>query len=192
MMTRKSISALALSALLVGGAASCGSDSKTATKSSSTVAAKSTSTAPGSTVPKDSGITVSGAWARMSPAGVTMGAAYMDVASGMGDKLLGASVEPSIASKVEIHETVSADDDAPGTTKAPGMNSDEPMQGAMTMKPVESIDLPAGKTVSLKPGGYHIMLIGLAAPLEVGQSFQMTLKLEKHGDFMIDVKVKEG
>ena len=50
------------------------------------------------------------------------------------------------------------------------------MDGAvMRMRPVEGIDLPPGQAVALKPGGYHIMLMNLRAPLTVGQTFPLHL-----------------
>ena len=52
----------------------------------------------------------------------------------------------------------------------------------MTMRPVESIELPAGKTVKLEPGGYHIMLLDLVKPLEVGEKIELTLTFDKAGE----------
>ncbi|HXI86753.1 MAG TPA: copper chaperone PCu(A)C, partial [Parvularculaceae bacterium] len=48
--------------------------------------------------------------------------------------------------------------------------------GMMSMTPVSSIDLPPGKKVSLAPGGYHVMLIGLYQPLVEGGEASLTLK----------------
>lgn len=50
--------------------------------------------------------------------------------------------------------------------------------GVMKMRQVEKIDLPAGKTVALKPGSFHIMLIGLKKPLKVGESVDLNLSFE--------------
>jgi hypothetical protein len=62
----------------------------------------------------------------------------------------------------------------------------------MTMKPVESIELPANTEVVLKPGGLHIMLIDLVEPLKVGSSFELTLRFEKAGTMTVSVPVREG
>jgi hypothetical protein len=61
--------------------------------------------------------------------------------------------------------------------------------GAMTMQPVEFIELPAGVAVEMKPGGYHIMMMELGSPLELGTSIQITLTFEQAGDVTIDVPV---
>jgi copper(I)-binding protein len=59
------------------------------------------------------------------------------------------------------------------------------------MQEVDAIDLPAGDTISLAPGGYHIMLIDIARPLEIGQKFNVTLDLEKAGEQVVEVEVRE-
>lgn len=128
----------------------------------------------------DAGVGVAGPWARTSPAMADAGAVYMTLTSTDGDALVGARVEPSIAADAEVHETVmtGAGDDA--------------MAGAMTMQPVARIDLPAGQTVALEPGGYHIMLIDLASPLELGQTFDVTLIFENEGEKVVTVEVRDA
>lgn len=65
------------------------------------------------------------------------------------------------------------------------------MEGeVMKMEPVEAIAATPGKPVELKPGGLHIMLMGLKAPLEEGQMFPVTLTFEKAGS--VEVKVMVG
>lgn len=76
------------------------------------------------------------------------------------------------------------------TTMAGGMGHGG--SGMMTMKPVESIELPADTEVVLEPGGLHIMLIDLVEPLKVGSSFDLTLRFEKAGTTTISVRVREG
>lgn len=125
-------------------------------------------------------ISIDGQWARNSPKMAEAGAAYMNIESADGDRLLSASVDPSVASMVEIHETVPVE----GETDDSGM-------AMMKMQPVDSIELPAGETVELKPGGYHIMLMGLAAPLEVGQKFDVTLTFETADPKTVEVEVSE-
>jgi len=64
------------------------------------------------------------------------------------------------------------------------------MEGdVMKMREVEAIELPAGKTVELKPGGLHIMLMGLKAPLKAGSSVPLTLKFEKAGEVSVKLTV---
>ncbi|MCB0984900.1 MAG: copper chaperone PCu(A)C, partial [Ilumatobacter sp.] len=107
---------------------------------------------------------------------------------------------------VQIHEVVMVmPDDSMGsdttmggmdmgtdTTMGMDMGTDDTMpSGEMTMQQVEFIELPAGTAVELKPGGYHVMIIGLVNPLEVGQTIQITLVFEKAGEITIDVPVLE-
>lgn len=64
------------------------------------------------------------------------------------------------------------------------------MEGdVMRMREVGSIDVPAGQTVELKPGGLHLMLVGLKAPLVAGQRFPLKLTFEKAGEVTVDMSV---
>lgn len=168
------VALVAVSALVV---ASCGSDDD--------------STSDTSSATKED-ITISGAWARTSPMSVTVGAVYMDITASFDDELVGASVDASIAATAEIHETVTA---MPGEEgEASSMSSDmtqDTMVGEMTMRPVSSVALPAGEMVQLMPGGYHIMLLDLAAPLEVGQTFDVTLTFANAGAKVVTVEVRD-
>ena len=60
------------------------------------------------------------------------------------------------------------------------------------MQEMESLPLAAGSPVRLAPGGYHIMLIDLVEPLEVGMSFDLTLDFESADDLTVSVEVSEG
>ena len=71
-------------------------------------------------------------------------------------------------------------DDADGT---------DDMDGEMQMAPVDQIDLPAGETVALEPGGYHIMLVDVVEPLEDGDEIDVTLTFEQAGETTITVTV---
>lgn len=62
----------------------------------------------------------------------------------------------------------------------------------MSMRPVEKIPVPAGETVNLQPGGYHIMLMDLAAPLEVGSTIEVTLTFENAGDVKVEAEVRDS
>jgi copper(I)-binding protein len=61
----------------------------------------------------------------------------------------------------------------------------------MGMKEVDQIDIPAGETVTLEPGGYHIMLIDLAKPIESGDTVPVTLDFEKAGKIEVDATARE-
>jgi hypothetical protein len=103
-------------------------------------------------------VQVSNAWARATPGGAQTAAAYATLQSAAGDRLTG--VATPAAQKAELHN----------------MTIDN---GVMKMRAVDGIDLPAGQAVTLKPGGYHIMLTGLAKPLQEGQAFPLTLSFAK-------------
>ena len=66
----------------------------------------------------------------------------------------------------------------------------EESDGVASMRPVEGVDVPAGKTVVLAPQGTHIMLMGLAQPLVAGETFPLTLRFEKAGELGITVVVR--
>lgn len=136
------------------------------------------SSRPGDAAAQSSDVTIHDAWARATPAGVRMGAMYLTLESVAGDRLLRARVPRSVASGTEIHETVVI----PDTTGAGGSR--------MTMRPVDSIELPPGEPVEFKPGGYHIMLIGLKKPLEPGAHVGVTLFLEKAGKLKATATVR--
>ena len=138
----------------------------------------------------DDGITVAGQWARTSPAMATMGAAYMTLTASSDDALIGVSVPAEIAATAEIHEMVPAES-ADGSMDHGSMDSDSMDMGAMVMQQIMSLDLPAGETVELKPGGYHVMLIDLPAPLEIGQTFDVTLDFETAPDQVVTVEVRD-
>lgn len=121
----------------------------------------------------DSGVTVDGIWARTSPQMAANGAAYMKITAPSDDALVGAVVSSDIADHAEVHEVVMDD------------------EGQMMMGEVERIPLPAGDEVSLQPGGYHVMFIDLAAPFEMGQTFDLTLQFENADDMTVEVEVTE-
>jgi len=166
--------------------AACGDDTKSA--DTTTAAAADTTVASGE-------IMFAGQWARTSPMMASIGAAYVTITSPADDKLVGAKVDASIAATTEVHETymIGSDSTMMGSeTTMMGSETTTAMgSGEMGMRPVEFIELPAGVAVELKPGGYHIMLIGLVAPLEVGTTLKLTLVFEKAGEVVIDVPVLE-
>jgi copper(I)-binding protein len=105
---------------------------------------------------------------------------------GSGDFVRRVSALATAPPTIEIHETVVADGASSDTTETTmaGM-------GQMTMRPIDSLELPAGETVTLEPGGYHIMLIDLVAPLETGQEIEVTLTFESAGERTITVPVQD-
>jgi periplasmic copper chaperone A len=120
----------------------------------------------------DASIAVEQPWARATPAGAITGAAYMtlDNKSGTADRLTGASSD--VAEKVQIHEM-------------------KVENGVMKMREVpDGLPIPAGGSVVLKPGSYHVMLIGLKKPLTAGEKIPLTLTFEKAGNISVTVPVQ--
>lgn len=113
-------------------------------------------------------VVVTQAWARATPGKSTIGAAYATVTAPAGDRLIGAATP--VAGVAEIHQHTMEN-------------------GVMKMRQVDAVPLPAGQAVALSPGGYHIMLMDLKAPLVAGQSFPLTLTFEKAGTVETDVPV---
>jgi copper(I)-binding protein len=116
------------------------------------------------------GPTAIDAWARASAGAATNGAAYVTLVGGaQPDQLV--SVSTPIASMSEVHETIDDND-------------------VMKMRPVPAIPISAGQTVTLAPGAYHIMLMGLKQPLVAGQSFPLTLTFARAAPITLDVQVR--
>ena len=138
----------------------------------------------------DDSLRMEGAWARTSPRMADAGAVYLQLTSSSADRLVDAAVDSSVARMVEIHETVMAEM-GEGEMGEGEMGEGEMGEGmgAMMMQEVGSIDLPAGETISLEPGGLHIMLMGLTSPLETGQTFELTLTFEEAGERTVEVEV---
>lgn len=195
----RSLPRIAASLLAVGALAltACGDDDESDSGSQTTEAVEATvDTTVATTVGGE--ISFTGEWARNSPAAATMGAAYLTITSPVDDALVGAKVDATIAATAEIHEMVMDHDSmggmGTGTTMQMGSmggSTTMPMGGEMVMQEVDRIDLPAGQAVELKPGGYHIMLIDLVAPLELGGTVQITLVFESAGEITIEFPVLE-
>jgi periplasmic copper chaperone A len=66
------------------------------------------------------------------------------------------------------------------------------MEGdVMKMRQVEGIDIPAGATVELKPGSFHVMFMGLKAPMKLGDKVPVTLKFAKAGEVTVEMWVEQ-
>lgn len=118
------------------------------------------------------GIMATDAYAFATAESAKAGGAYVSLKShGDADRLVAAKSD--VAKRVEIHEHQNDD-------------------GVMRMREVEGgIELPAGGAIEMKPGGYHVMLMGLNAPLTDGQSFPVTLVFESGTEMTVDIAVKE-
>lgn len=126
--------------------------------------------APGAFAQNTSAVGVEHAWARATAAGQRAGGGFLTLQGrAQPDRLLGASAP--VADRVELHSMT--------------MDGD-----VMRMRQVDSIDVPAGQKVELKPGGYHLMLMGLKQPLQAGSRFPLKLKFERGGEVTVDMKVE--
>lgn len=68
---------------------------------------------------------------------------------------------------------------------------DMEMNSMKCMKQVSSIELPAGETVNLEPGGFHVMLLDLAKPIEQGETFEVTLSFANGDDAVAEVTARD-
>ena len=119
---------------------------------------------------KAGAIVIGHPYARATAAGQSIGGGFLKLANGgADDKLLSATA--GVSASAELHEMKMEGD-------------------VMRMRQVDGIALPAGKSVELRPGGFHIMFVGLKAPLKAGDRFSMKLKFEKAGEVEVMVNVE--
>lgn len=112
------------------------------------------------------------AWARPTVTGQSIGGGYVSITNTgrVADRLVGGSTPA--ARRVELH--------------AMTMEGD-----VMRMRQIDAIDLPPGRQVKLEPGGLHLMLIDLTAPLKTGASVPLTLRFEKAGEVPVQLSVRQ-
>lgn len=110
-------------------------------------------------------------WARATP--VKVGGAYMTLRNNgaVADRLV--KVASPLAEKAEIHET-----------KVDG--------GMAMMRPVGAVELKPRRSVQLKPGGLHVMLMGLRRPLEEGERIKLVLTFERAGTIEVEARVEKA
>jgi copper(I)-binding protein len=105
-----------------------------------------------------------------TPPVASVGAVYFSIANAgrMADRLL--AISSPIAGKAEIHES-------------------RLVNGNVEMRPVASVECPAGATVKIAPGGLHVMLLGLTHPLTAGMQFPLLLRFRDAGTLTVQVVV---
>ena len=120
-------------------------------------------------------VVISHAWARATAPGQDVGAAYLELKS-VADLTL-TKAESPVAGSVEVHKM-------------------SMKNGVMEMRMQDTLQLPAGQTVKLEPGGLHLMLFGLKKPLKIGENVLMTLhfkdKSGKESSMKINLPIKRS
>jgi copper(I)-binding protein len=116
-------------------------------------------------------IAVTQAWSRATPGGAQVASGYMTIKNNgpAADRLLGGSTDA--AAKVEVHEMATKD-------------------GVMTMREIkDGVPVAPGATVTLAPGGFHLMLVNVKKPLKQGDVVTVTLNFEKAGKKEVNFNV---
>ncbi|MBT5111480.1 MAG: copper chaperone PCu(A)C [Rhodospirillaceae bacterium] len=115
-------------------------------------------------------IVVTTPWARATPGHAKIGGAYLTLTThGATPDMLVAAASP-VARTIEFH----------GHTM---------VKGVMRMRRVDGVNVEPGEAVTLRPGGLHLMLMGLRAPLAKGQTFPLTLTFKTAGTVTVEVAV---
>ena len=115
-------------------------------------------------------LSIDDAWARTGQPG-QVSAAYFEVKNkGAADKVVSANCD--CAKATELHDVKMVD-------------------GTMKMVSIAGMEVPANGELKLKPGSYHIMLIGLNRPLAAGETLPIKVKFEKAGEVTVNAKVKD-
>ena len=114
-------------------------------------------------------LSVSEAWVRATSAHQKVSAAYMQLRSAQAARIV--AVKTPVTDHAELHEMKMAGD-------------------VMKMRQIAAIELPAGQPVSLQPGGLHVMLMDLKAPLKAGETVALTLVVETASGQRSELPVK--
>jgi copper(I)-binding protein len=122
--------------------------------------------------PAASSLTLRDAWVRAAPAG-GVSAAYLTIANGLAadDVLVGASA-PEVTDRASLHETTTGDD------------------GMTGMHHASAIAIPARGSLTLQPGGVHVMLEDLKKDLVAGGTVHLQLAFERAGVVEVDARVR--
>ena len=115
-------------------------------------------------------ITITHPWSRPTFVG-PVGVGYLSIVNKgkVADALIGAS--SPVAASVQIHQTITVDNMA-------------------RMRPLSEVEIAPGATVNIEPGGIHLMLMGLKAPLQAGQSVPLTLEFRAAGKITVELSVE--
>jgi len=119
---------------------------------------------------EESQVQIENAWARATPPGAKIAAGYLTIRNAGGaDRLV--SVSSPAAEKVQTHVTIKDGE-------------------VSRMREVKGYDVPAKGTLELGPGGSHLMLINIKAPLKEGDKVPLVLRFEKAGEVKTELAVR--
>ena len=118
-----------------------------------------------------SGIKIDQVWARATPGGAKTAAIYLTITNtGAASDTLEGKASTPVAAQADLHEM-------------------KMENGVMEMRPLPSLTIEPGKSVTLAPGGYHVMLTGLKGPLKEGASVPLTLTFAHAGSQQVTASV---
>ena len=109
------------------------------------------------------------AWVQATVPGQPVAGAYMTLRSPVASRLV--AVSSNVSKSADVHS----------------MSMDN---GVMRMRQVKAYDIPAGRVFELSPGGAHLMLVDLKAPLKQGTKVPLTLRFEKGGEIRVELEVR--
>ena len=117
-------------------------------------------------------LSVTNAWSRATPPGVTVGVAYFTLENDTGkpDRLL--KISSPVAAKLQVHRT-------------------EVLDGIARMREVAVLHVDAGQVLEFAPNGMHVMLTGLKQPLVEGKTFEIEMLFELAGPRKVPVPVRK-
>ena len=117
-------------------------------------------------------LSVTNAWSRATPPGVTVGVAYLTLENDTGkpDRLL--KISSPVAAKLQVHRT-------------------EVLDGIARMREVAVLHVDAGQVLEFAPNGMHVMLTGLKQPLVEGKTFEIEMLFELAGPRKVKVPVRK-
>jgi copper(I)-binding protein len=117
-------------------------------------------------------IEVSDPWVRATPPGAQAAALYLTLqAQEEDERLLGGDTD--VAREVQVHTHVH-------------------QGGMMRMERIDALELPKGQAVTLKPGGDHLMLIGLEGPLVAGATVEVVLRFDRDESLRVVAPVRDA
>lgn len=116
-------------------------------------------------------ITIEGAYVTPTPPGVSVSGGYLAITNAQSSDDALTALSTARAERAEVHEMAMED-------------------GVMRMRAVESLPIPAGQTVTLAPGGLHLMFYDMATPFAEGETIDVTLHFAQAGDVVVSMPVR--